>query len=150
MHRIICSVSWCTRVSSSVVGRVSRNSFSMRNVSVNWWFQNTVMGPVILATLVAHHSLILTMCNSTIWISHVHYFSIMEVPIHKIQSASSSLLWISHCTIQMQHCTSLLWVLFMSRKDPVAHLFTHVYIVVRIYVTFPVTAVFCSCHTNCA
>ena len=39
------------------------------------------MGPVILSILIAYHSLILTMCNSTTWISHVHSLSIMEVPV---------------------------------------------------------------------
>jgi hypothetical protein len=81
MHRIICSVSRCKRIGSFVVGCVSRNSFSVCNVNLNWWFQNTVLGPVILSILVAYHTLILTMCNITTWISHVHYLSIMEVPV---------------------------------------------------------------------
>jgi len=39
------------------------------------------MGPVILSILIAYHSLILTMCNSTTWISRVHCLSIVEVPV---------------------------------------------------------------------
>ena len=67
-------VSWLKCVGYFVVRRV-QETVSMCNVCVIWWFRNKIIGPVILATVMARHSLIITMCNSITWISHVHCFS---------------------------------------------------------------------------